>query len=708
MIKKAFMKIKKAVCLTVVAGVISVSTLGGAVSTDKSMGNMSVVKAEGAGLSDYISTVETRTDSQKPEGNMDGYPVSENRLKPVEINDGKADSALSRRKAAVFDAKYDPRNVNGEVKVSAVRDQGDYNTCWAFSLIAAMESNLILKGYADASIDLSENQFAYFFYNRQTDKLGYTKGDKNNYSVATLYKYGDYAWAQNGGTLQGSGLALTTWAGVTSEGVSPYVSIPAKELCYQQEYSIKNILFYDYSIQNLSASVSNIKQAITEHGAVAAGLYAAEQYFREDTGAYYCTEKEGNHAVAIVGWDDAYSRNNFGGVKPSKDGAWIVKNSYGTEGKGTGDHGYWYVSYEDASLTEFVAVDAVPASIQYNNNYQHDGTANPSCLRLPSGAKYANVFQAKASSSYCEELKAVGVCAYTSNVSYEVEIYTGLSSKSKPTSGTKAVSKVSGVLTNAGYQTIELPNPVALVPGEYFSVVVTLKCAALTPQMGIDMSTTVDWISFYSEAAKNQSFVYYKNKWLDIYQEAKAVARIKAYTNTTAIQPSIKLSDSSLGVSKGSSEKLALRKNPVNISRSVKWTSSNEKVATVSSSGKVKGKSYGNATISATFVKGGKKSTLKCKVTVGPSKIKSFNVSANGGKVTVKWKKDSAAKGYEVYYSAQKDSGYKKLATAKADKSKVTKKLNSGTYYVKMRAYRLNGKKKLYGSYTAAKQVTVQ
>ena len=115
MIKKAFMKIKKAVCLTVVAGVISVSTLGGAVSTDKSMGNMSVVKAEGAGLSDYISTVETRTDSQKPEGNMDGYPVSENWLKPVEINDGKADSALSRRKAAVFDAKYDPRNLNGEV-----------------------------------------------------------------------------------------------------------------------------------------------------------------------------------------------------------------------------------------------------------------------------------------------------------------------------------------------------------------------------------------------------------------------------------------------------------------------------------------------------------------------------------------------------------------------------------------------------------------
>ena len=50
--------------------------------------------------------------------------------------------------------------------------------------------------------------------------------------------------------------------------------------------------------------------------------------------AYNCndTSKTRDHAVTIVGWDDNYSRNNFAdGTKPSRDGAYIVLNSYGEE-----------------------------------------------------------------------------------------------------------------------------------------------------------------------------------------------------------------------------------------------------------------------------------------------------------------------------------------------------------------------------------------
>jgi hypothetical protein len=61
-----------------------------------------------------------------------------------------------------------------------------------------------------------------------------------------------------------------------------------------------------------------------------------------------------------------------------------------------------------------------------------------------------------------------------------------------------------------------------------------------------------------------------------------------------------------------------------------------------------------------------------------------------------------------IYYSEKKDGGYKKLASVSSGKTSVSKKLKSGTYYVKMRAYRLSGKKKLYGSFTAAKKVTVK
>ena len=56
-----------------------------------------------------------------------------------------------------------------------------------------------------------------------------------------------------------------------------------------------------------------------------------------------------NHAVTIVGWDDNYKKENFiDGPKPSRNGAWIVKNSYGT---GFGDKGYFYMAYDNATFS---------------------------------------------------------------------------------------------------------------------------------------------------------------------------------------------------------------------------------------------------------------------------------------------------------------------------------------------------------------------
>ncbi|MDE6433747.1 MAG: Ig-like domain-containing protein [Lachnospiraceae bacterium] len=650
------------------------------------------------GMTDMAHAAQT-TDGQE-------YPVSENWLKPAEIQECESDTSLKQRSAA-YAVSYDPRNVNGIALVTPIRDQGIHNTCWAFAATGAVEGNLIKNGYADSSVDLSENHFAYFFYNRQTDKLGYTKNDANK---------GGNSWDQNGGSLRGSGLALMTWAGMTTESKSPYVSIPDKSMCYQDDYVVKDLYYYNYNVKNLNNSVNTIKQAIMDHGAVASGIYFDYRdkngYYNSKTGAYYCNKVDGNHAVTIVGWDDNYSRNNFGTIKPSKNGAWIVKNSYGTE---FGDKGYNYVSYEDASLAEMMAVEAVPVSEQYDNNYQHDGSANPvAYISLDKQVRCANVFKAKASSTYTELLKAVGICTYSTNTSYEIQIYTGLSSAGKPTSGTKAFSSaVKGTFKNAGYQTVELPKAVSLVPGEYFSIVVTLKTSSGKPRIAVDVTDGYGWIGFNAAVSKNQSFLYHNNKWLDGkeipdgYGTISCNFRIKGYTDKTNVKPSITLSKN-LGISKGSSTKLSLKKNPGNIYRTVTWKSSNTKVASVNSKGTVKGINYGTATISATFVKSSKKTTLKCKVTVGPSKLKNVKVKASKGKVTVSWKKNSAANGYEVYYSTNEDSGYKKLATVKGSKAKVTKKLKSGTYYVKMRAYRSSGKKKLYGSYTVVKKVTVK
>ena len=154
---------------------------------------------------------------------------------------------------------------------------------------------------------------------------------------------------------------------------------------------------------------------------------------------------------------------------------------------------------------------------------------------------------------------------------------------------------------------------------------------------------------------------------------------------------------------------MALKINPSSVKRKVTCSSSNKKFAKVSSSGKVTGKGYGKATIKAKFVAGSKTKTLMCTVTVGPSKIKNFKVQGAKKKITVNWKKNDAASGYEISYSKKKDGGYKTLTTVKSGSTtKCSKSLKKGTYYVKMRPYMTKDGKKLYGSYTSVKKVKVK
>ena len=646
---------------------------------------------------------------------VEQYTVSDHWLEPARISVSEEESGLPRL-GAVFPEQFDARQQGW---ITSVKNQGKNETCWAFSTIAVIEANLIKNGRANQDIDLSENQLAYFFYNRQTDPLGYTSGDYNR--ANTLH--GDYL--SNGGTLQGTGLALATWAGVTTEEKSPYISTPADVLCYDADYLVKNVYMYDYDVTTSSKrnrTVSVIKQAVMDHGAVAIGIHMyasqeeAQKMWNSPKSAFYCTEGKSNHAVTIVGWDDTYSRYNFS-TKPSVDGAWIVKNSYGQE---FGDDGYMYVSYQDHSLIEPISIEAVAKSEQYDNNYQHDGTANAFYF-YNQGEWYANVFTAKGAGGNNEELKAVGVYTLSENVNYEVQVYSGLSSAGKPTSGTKVFSStVKGYLPNAGYQTIELPKSVSLVAGERFAVMIRLKDSNgknanigvdLTPDVMTELNTSMlfdsNWIKFIAKTGKNQSYVRMNGKWIDAGKEGMNI-RIKAYTDVTSSKTKFRLNSTNKEISKGTSTKLSLQTGESNVYRTVTWKSSNSKVVSVNKNGKVKGISYGSATITASFVDTSKNKTLKCKVTVGPEAMKGYKVTG-GKKLKIKWNKNSKAKGYEIYYATSKDGTYNKLTTVtKNSKISYNKKLAAGTYYVKMRPYMLMNKKKLYGSFTSVKTATIE
>ena len=103
-----------------------------------------------------------------------------------------------------------------------------------------------------------------------------------------------------------------------------------------------------------------------------------------------------NHAVTIVGWDDAYSAANFAAAPPGH-GAWLVKNSWGT---GWGQSGYFWVSYYDrycGTSDVFNAVfEAWRRPTNYSDIYSYDPLGQTDTVGYGSATAWgANVFTAK-------------------------------------------------------------------------------------------------------------------------------------------------------------------------------------------------------------------------------------------------------------------------------------------------------------------------
>ena len=95
---------------------------------------------------------------------------------------------------------------------------------------------------------------------------------------------------------------------------------------------------------------------------------------------------------------------------------------------------------------------------------------------------------------------------------------------------------------------------------------------------------------------------------------------------------------------------------------------------------------------------------------VPPSKVSGVKAISKKKKVVVvTWNKNKKdAKGYEVFRSLKKNKGFKKVKTLKGVNFKNKKLKSKKTYYYKVRAYNLDGNKKIYGKYSAVKKVKVK
>ena len=107
---------------------------------------------------------------------------------------------------------------------------------------------------------------------------------------------------------------------------------------------------------------------------------------------------------------------------------------------------------------------------------------------------------------------------------------------------------------------------------------------------------------------------------------------------------------------------------------------------------------------------GKKQSTSSKTVKVkAPSKVKLTSAkNGKGKKLTVKWKKVTGAKGYQLQYAMNKKFKKKKSVQTKKTKYTIKKLKKKKTYYIRVRAYKMNGKKKVYGKWSTVKKVKIK
>jgi C1A family cysteine protease len=384
-----------------------------------------------------------------------------------------------------FPASYDLRT---QGKLTPIRDQGNCGSCWSFATYGSLESNLL----PDESLDFSENNL------KNTHGFDWGPCEGGNTDMSTAY--------------------LARWSGPVDESDDPYSASSGHSPpgLTPQKHVQEVLIIPD---RGSSLDNDNIKQAVMTYGAVSTTMYWNSSYYNSSdnayryTGALVCRDDydnlivcPSNHGVAIVGWDDSFDRNKFPSV-PNGDGAFIIKNSWGTS---WGESGYFYVSYYDFNVGKYNYVfNNGESTSNYSHAYQYDplgwvmsvGYSNPT-------GWFANIFTASTS----HDLSALSFYTSALNSSYEIYVYQGVTIS--PTSGTLAGSKT-GTVASPGYHTITLDSPIALTSGQKFSVVVKLT----TPgdNYPIPVESPYPGYSSGATASSGQSYVSINGtSWDDI------------------------------------------------------------------------------------------------------------------------------------------------------------------------------------------------
>lgn len=420
--------------------------------------------------------------------------------------------------------------VNNKSSLPTARNQSSWGLCWAFGSVASIEANLLVKKKCKSvstdksALDLSERHIAWFAHNTystlSTDPTKKTDGVKKT-TAKKAYTGGNSAQVE---------AALARGTGMELEENFPY-SASMGGVSEAERYGSTVTLHDTYTtsydaVSDASNSISNTKKLIDGYGAVTAAYYSTTNGYGQGSSgySYYQTvSKSTNHEVALVGYNDNYAVSNFTGNcgQPAQKGAWLARNSWGSD---WGDTGYFWISYYDQSLTDIRAF-SMTDSAGYGDIYQYDATGKAGVME---GTASANVFTARQD----DTLKSVGIYTNSAITTGKIQVYVSDTKPENPAAGTLKTTQTISAISYAGYHLIDLSSAVALTKGQYFSVVVTLGTS------GSSGAYAFEGRGSGRKASAGQSYCLQGSEWLDTYKIAgnaciKAVMQSPVSDTTT-------------------------------------------------------------------------------------------------------------------------------------------------------------------------------
>lgn len=414
-------------------------------------------------------------------------------------------------------SRFDLRD---EGAVTSVKSQVG-GTCWAYGAMGAIESNMIKKGMADSSLDLSEAHLIWFGrgLGGSADPNGFLYGDGTSLGTNAYEKGGGTYWVC---------APLVAWEGVAYDSDVP--SHPEK-LPMDESMRFHSVAHLQNMRKIPIDNPREIKETLMEKGALSCSYFIPSGVeCVSKHGCFYQTlydpqnptdVKGGGHTVTLIGWNDNFPKEYFIETPPG-DGAWILKNSWGENASGT-KNGFFYISYYEKTFNEVILYDMEPAD-NYSDIYQYDGDSGCSYLTgkgADSGFVQANVFEARQD----ENITAIGFYINDYNIPYEAEIYELNPDFSDPRDG-RLLTTVSGQTDHIGYYTIPLSTCCGVRKGSLFSVVVKTGACYRT-SLHHDNHCYAPRTSFYTIYSESDGEL----PWTDCYDVERGNVNVKAYTS---------------------------------------------------------------------------------------------------------------------------------------------------------------------------------